>query len=90
MRGDLLEQLDLATDMRLLVHNRGGSREIPFELVENSTLVIDVTPEIANATGDYRFELSYILPHLSAKDGNQKLSNCECLHHCGAQKMPMR
>lgn len=72
VRGDMLEQLNLATDMQLLCHNRGANRVVDFELVSNSIIQIEVTPEIANATGDYRFELSYILPHLSAKDGNQK------------------
>jgi len=72
VRGDMLEQLNLATDMQLLCHNRGANRVVDFELVSNSIIQVEVTPELANATGDYRFELSYILPHLSANDGNQK------------------
>lgn len=46
--------------------------ELAYELIEDDTLKIEITPKVADRVGDYILEVSYELVNMSNADGNEE------------------
>ena len=62
-----------AAGERLMLSNFGITREIPFTR-EGSTLMVEITPEMAPRVGHYSLFYDFSLPDASFKDGRRNRS----------------
>lgn len=74
VRDGMLEDLTLTTSINVRYYSGGcrSPKQIPFELVEQNIVRMEMTTSVLDILGDYRFEISYILPNDSTSDNDQK------------------
>lgn len=70
-RGNAPERLSQANNFVLTLYKRIFGRngiQVPYNIINGNTIKVEITPEIANITGNYYFKVSYFLDDLTLTD----------------------
>lgn len=66
------EDLDLATDKRVVLSSAYGKQEVAFSIIDGNKVRIEFTPLILDKPADYNLLLTYTLIDAGAEDGDLK------------------
>lgn len=73
-RGLRLENLNLATDVRVMLQvGMQIPTKLSFSITEEGFIKVEITPKIANILGEYRLIAQYTLPDDSVSDLDKKI-----------------
>lgn len=75
-RGSKPEKLSLANNFTLTLYKRIFGRDgikVPYSIVDNNTIKVEITPQIADINGNYYFKVSYNLNDSSLSDNEREV-----------------